>query len=261
MPHEVVRHRTVVHPEFGGNGQQCVGEAVEQLLHACHDKDLKFAEKRLDDSFVRIMEAIRNGLTGAPLKEFATDQTLPLKKMCGCVMRSTLYCTHCKRCRRIFNSVTQIIFTIPNTLGIHTVQSALDRHFEWEPMIVSETVVDQCDADDDGCGLIGVRMKKLDLVAWPDVLILNIKRGLSVHRKDYRRLEFPYVLKLTQAPDIVYELWSVVVHVGDRPNRGHYIAYCRFGAEWFQFDDGSVKPAALSQVFYAQATLLLYVKS
>ena len=80
-----------------------------------------------------------------------------------------------------------------------------------------------------------------------------VRRRLSAHVKDYRRLVFPDVLQ--RGPH--YNLMAVVVHEGDRPYSGHYYAYCRVGADWFKYNDSIVQQVAPREVLFVEATLLV----
>ena len=81
-----------------------------------------------------------------------------------------------------------------------------------------------------------------------------VRRRLSAHVKDYRRLAFPDILQ--RGPH--YNLMAVVVHEGDRPYSGHYYAYCRVGADWFKYNDSIVQQVAPREVLFAETILLIY---
>lgn len=58
----------------------------------------------------------------------------------------------------------------------------------------------------------------------------------------------------------LYELKSMVIHVGDRIENGHYISYVERDREWYCVDDLKVRKSAISDVLKQPAYLLFYEK-
>ena len=49
-------------------------------------------------------------------------------------------------------------------------------------------------------------------------------------------------------PEKLYDLVSVVVHIGSGPNHGHYISYVKSRGRWLQYDDEYVELVDEEQV-------------
>jgi ubiquitin carboxyl-terminal hydrolase 12/46 len=103
----------------------------------------------------------------------------------------------------------------------------------------------------DTCGSLQEAQKCMRLKSLPNVLVLHLKRfkfieQAGVFRKVNYRVAFPKELRLPNASDKAqnaerrYRLSAVVVHMGSRPNQGHYLAVIHSHDLWLLFDDEKV---------------------
>ena len=263
----MVQHRVLLAKAFAGARHHDVGEAMALLVQSCRAVEVVNAEAVLGESFIPLMVAMQQDLAPAHVNEYATDASLPALRLFGHILRSTTYCSACKRSRRHHAIETSLCFKIPNLAkggaSLHTLQDAIDHWEEWQPLLDRNrdgSFADTCPLDDQGCGQSGVRWSKMDLMSFPQVLILNVNRGLSTVVKDYRFLEFPPTLHLSQRPDFKYDLRSVVEHHGERPSGGHYTALSLFAGCWYRVNDEDVKEVATTEVMHTAATLLVYTR-
>lgn len=65
----------------------------------------------------------------------------------------------------------------------------------------------------------------------------------------------PHTLKTRST----YHLQSVIAHIGDSIDQGHYVAYSKYENQWFQFDDHKVYLASKSEVLNVEAYMMFYV--
>lgn len=131
---------------------------------------------------------------------------------------------------------------------------------------------------DSCCGLQEAE-KRMKIKILPPVLALHLKRfkyqeSLGKYIKLSYRVAFPLELRLFNtvddaepSADRLYELFAVVVHIGNGPHHGHYITIVKSRAQWYVFDDESVdtireadipkyfgeNPAGAAYVLYYQA--------
>ncbi|KZT22663.1 cysteine proteinase [Neolentinus lepideus HHB14362 ss-1] len=104
---------------------------------------------------------------------------------------------------------------------------------------------------DSCCGLQEAE-KRMKIKILPPILALHLKRfkyqeSLGKHIKLSYRVAFPFELRLFNtvddaepSADRLYELFAVVVHIGNGPHHGHYITIVKSRAKWYVFDDESV---------------------
>lgn len=118
-------------------------------------------------------------------------------------------------------------------------------------------------------------MKKLDIWAIPDVLIIRLNRveltqrhGCMFKQKNERLISFPvHGLDLTEfvkgpiplnAPPI-YDLYAMTDHSGSAYS-GHNLAYCKNykNQHWYVFDDIKVSYCEVEEVVQSNAYILFY---
>jgi ubiquitin C-terminal hydrolase len=97
--------------------------------------------------------------------------------------------------------------------------------------------------------------EKLEFMAVPPVLTLQLGRFDGAKNKLTKAVTFPEMLDLAPfmftKETALYELRSVILHLGSDSESGHYVAYCRTGQShdsWVLFDDCYVAPATLEEV-------------
>ena len=105
------------------------------------------------------------------------------------------------------------------------------------------------------------------LVKLPKVLIFHIKRFDSSFRKIEKMTTFGASLDMAQFcmpdadPEIrgntQYELFAITVHHGTLSG-GHYVAFARRGAHWYNFNDEYFQRSSETQALKQQAYLLFY---
>ena len=231
---------------------------MDRLLSVCHSADVHHAERFLGEAFLEFELGVRQEFSVSQMQEYVTDLSLQMKKFFGLVLCSTCYCSKCGIVRRSYNLETALRLSTPEDTGAEpTLEASIDSFTSWHHLRNRGSdglFEDSCPLDDRGCGHGGARLRKDDVAVWPEVLTVFVRRRLSAHVKDYRRLAFPDLLQ--RGPH--YNLMAVVVHEGKRPYSGHYYAYCRIGADWFKYNDSIVQQVAPREVLRAEATLLIY---
>ncbi|KAF8559891.1 cysteine proteinase [Imleria badia] len=93
--------------------------------------------------------------------------------------------------------------------------------------------------------------RRMKIKRLPNVLALHLKRfkyqeDVQKYIKLTYRVAFPLELRLFNTvddipnPDRLYELFAIVVHIGNGPNHGHYISIIKTMGTWLVFDDDTV---------------------
>ncbi|KAI3621810.1 hypothetical protein WG66_015992 [Moniliophthora roreri] len=99
-----------------------------------------------------------------------------------------------------------------------------------------------------------MKIKKL-----PNILALHLKRfkyqeDLRKYIKLAYRVAFPFQLRLfntvddSEDADRLYNLFAIVVHIGNGPHHGHYISIIKTMGTWLVFDDDTVSTIAESEI-------------
>lgn len=103
----------------------------------------------------------------------------------------------------------------------------------------------------DGCCDLQEAEKRMKIKRLPNVLALHLKRfkyqeDVQKYIKLAYRVAFPFELRLfntiddAENPDRLYELFAIVVHIGNGPNHGHYVSIIKTMGTWLVFDDETV---------------------
>lgn len=111
----------------------------------------------------------------------------------------------------------------------------------------------------DGCCDLQEAEKRMKIKRLPNVLALHLKRfkyqeDVQKYIKLAYRVAFPFELRLfntvddAENPDRLYELFAIVVHIGNGPNHGHYVSIIKTLGSWLVFDDETVESIKESDI-------------
>lgn len=111
----------------------------------------------------------------------------------------------------------------------------------------------------DGCCDLQEAEKRMKIKRLPNVLALHLKRfkyqeDVQKYIKLAYRVAFPFELRLfntiddAENPDRLYELFAIVVHIGNGPNHGHYVSIIKTMGTWLVFDDETVESIKESDI-------------
>mmetsp|Transcript_1105 Transcript_1105/g.2404 ORF Transcript_1105/g.2404 Transcript_1105/m.2404 type:complete len:354 (-) Transcript_1105:746-1807(-) len=139
----------------------------------------------------------------------------------------------------------------------------IDQNCSLTSCLRNFSAMEMLDKDDkffcDHCCCLQEAQKRMLIKQAPACLILHLKRFKYIEtqgrmRKLMYRVVFPLELKLSNTTadamgaDVVYSLFSVVVHVGSGPHHGHYVSLIKSHGNWLYFDDDNVESITESQV-------------
>ncbi|KAF7189358.1 putative ubiquitin carboxyl-terminal hydrolase creB [Pseudocercospora fuligena] len=140
-------------------------------------------------------------------------------------------------------------------LDSHTSVTSCLRKFSEEEMLCERNKF-HCD----NCGGLQEAEKRMKIKRLPRILALHLKRfkyteDLQRLQKLFHRVVYPFYLRLfnttddAEDPDRLYELYSVVVHIGGGPYHGHYVSIVKTQDKgWLLFDDELVEPVSKDYV-------------
>ncbi|KAI0077439.1 cysteine proteinase [Panus rudis PR-1116 ss-1] len=104
----------------------------------------------------------------------------------------------------------------------------------------------------DSCCDLQEAEKRMKIKKLPNILALHLKRfkyqeDTGRYIKLAYRVAFPFQLRLfntvddAENPDRLYELFAIVVHIGNGPHHGHYVSIIKARGQWYLFDDDTVE--------------------
>ncbi|OBZ66035.1 Ubiquitin carboxyl-terminal hydrolase 4 [Grifola frondosa] len=111
----------------------------------------------------------------------------------------------------------------------------------------------------DSCCDLQEAEKRMKIKKLPNVLALHLKRfkyqeDVGKYIKLAYRVAFPLELRLfntvddAEDPDRLYELFAIVVHIGNGPHHGHYVTIIKARGAWMLFDDDTVDTIKESEI-------------
>ncbi|KIP05525.1 hypothetical protein PHLGIDRAFT_128834 [Phlebiopsis gigantea 11061_1 CR5-6] len=111
----------------------------------------------------------------------------------------------------------------------------------------------------DSCCDLQEAEKRMKIKKLPNILALHLKRfkyqeDVGKYIKLAYRVAFPLELRLfntvddAQNPDRLYELFAIVVHIGNGPHHGHYVSVIKARGAWYLFDDDTVETVKESDI-------------
>ena len=168
-----------------------------------------------------------------------THLTTKARDLFGGVMTNEMRCLYCESVTRRNEQFFDFsLDTFPNTSVYHCLKVFCGNE------VLGGTNKFYCDT----CGSHDEAMKRRKVQKAPKILILHLKRfkfneelqenTKLLHRVLYSRyLRLPVTTDDCPTPDKLYELTSIIVHLGGGPYQGHYVALCRTKEGWLLYDD------------------------
>ncbi|WWC95762.1 hypothetical protein V866_002628 [Kwoniella sp. B9012] len=155
--------------------------------------------------------------------------------------------TRCLSCETT-SSRDELFLDLSIDIEQHTSVTHCLRQFSASEMLCQKNKF-YCDSC---CGLQEAE-KRMKIKKLPNILALHLKRfkyqeTTGRYAKLFYRVPFPTQLRLPNTtddmenPDRLYELFSVVVHIGNGPHHGHYVTLVRSKGRWIMCDDENVEP-------------------
>ena len=200
-------------------------------------------------------ETAAASLVARPLTAAEIHGSSPFWMICGAVCRTTEICAACEHTSEAkVEHLHSVAMAIPAETS--TIEEIFLRHWGLEPLD------DLCPRAT--CRAQSRRSKRTELIKWPQVLVVTLKRWrvLSMNpdriQKDPTHVgfELAWSAEHDRPP---YLLRSLIVHDGEAGG-GHYTAYVRGQSNvWYFCDDWcSPRQVAVAEVLGAQAYLLFY---
>ncbi|KAF7683678.1 Ubiquitin carboxyl-terminal hydrolase 16 [Astathelohania contejeani] len=141
-------------------------------------------------------------------------------------------------------------FTILTIRIFNSIQDCISEYLKEE--VLRDSNVWKCDK----CGSMGGSSKKIDLLEYPNVLVIHLARFIDNRNKDTREVKIGDILKIE---NVQYRLSGMVYHSGTL-KYGHYISESNRNGLWYHFDDTTVYKIDSESLKRKDAYVLFYTK-
>ncbi|XP_077292771.1 uncharacterized protein LOC143915827 [Arctopsyche grandis] len=185
-----------------------------------------------------------------------SKETTPLNQILGGYLRSVVRCLACGRVSTTFQHFQDLLV---DARKASTIDEALETFFSRERL---EDLGYKCEF----CNKKVSATKQFFIERAPMVLCIALKRFSITGGKLTKHVQFRQRLSLNKfmhnqnsSQQLGYRLVSVVTHLGQSQNCGHYTAvgYGPSGA-FYQFDDSCVREISISSVLNTNAYIMFY---
>lgn len=227
-PEDVLRTVRKHHMMFAGQGQQDAHEFLGFFLN------------QLDEEVARLDNQLRE--TGDEVTDIKDRKTFVQQLFHGDLVNETR-CLNCETTSRREESFLDLSIDIEQ----HSSLTACLRQFSHSEMLCSTNKF-YCETC---CSLVEAE-RRMRIKSLPNILGLHLKRfrqdEMGRLHKLFYRVTFPLQLRVpcttedTDDGERLYELFAVVVHIGNGPSHGHYVTVVRSGNQWVMCDDENVEP-------------------
>ncbi|TXT12828.1 hypothetical protein VHUM_01229 [Vanrija humicola] len=229
-PEDVLRTVRNKHSMFGGQTQQDAHEFLGFILN------------QLDEEVQQIDAALKvKGEEVTDIKEMGKSF---IHSLFHGVLVNETRCLNCETTSTREESFLDLSIDIEQ----HSSLTACLRQFSHSEMLCSTNKF-YCETC---CGLVEAE-RRMRIKSLPNILGLHLKRfrqdDMGRLHKLFYRVTFPLQLRVpcttedTDDGERLYELFSVVVHIGNGPTHGHYVTAVRSeNNKWVMCDDENIEP-------------------
>ncbi|KAL1406552.1 hypothetical protein Q8F55_008258 [Vanrija albida] len=229
-PEDVLRTVRNKHSMFGGQTQQDAHEFLGFILN------------QLDEEVQQIDAALKvKGEEVTNIKEMGKSF---IHSLFHGVLVNETRCLNCETTSTREESFLDLSIDIEQ----HSSLTACLRQFSHSEMLCSTNKF-YCETC---CGLVEAE-RRMRIKSLPNILGLHLKRfrqdDMGRLHKLFYRVTFPLQLRVpcttedTDDGERLYELFSVVVHIGNGPTHGHYVTAVRSeNNKWVMCDDENIEP-------------------
>ncbi|KAL0951876.1 hypothetical protein HGRIS_008536 [Hohenbuehelia grisea] len=217
-------------------------EEVEEERRALKEDDLSNSIATLSPTIVTTTTNSNSGT--------ATQDATLVHKLFEGILTSETRCLTCETLSSRDESFLDLSIDIEQNSSV----TACLRQFSASEMLCQKNKF-FCDS----CCDLQEAEKRMKIKKLPNVLALHLKRfkyqeDLRKYVKLAYRVAFPVELRLFNTvddaddADRLYELFAIVVHIGNGPHHGHYVSIIKTLGSWLVFDDVNVYPIAESDI-------------
>ncbi|KAK9502828.1 hypothetical protein O3M35_011527 [Rhynocoris fuscipes] len=188
-----------------------------------------------------------------------SKETTPLNQIFGGYMRTEVTCLDCGYVSTTFQHFQDLLLDIRQA---NSVEEALESYFSRERLGDGDQAY-KCSQ----CKRKANATKKFSIERPPKALCIQLKRFNAMGGKNNKHISVKQTLDMTKyihpshppGCPLKYKLVSMVSHLGQSANCGHYTAIGQSAAgSYYHFDDSVVRPVPLQNVLNTNAYIIMY---
>uniref|UniRef100_A0A023F002 Ubiquitin carboxyl-terminal hydrolase n=3 Tax=Triatoma infestans TaxID=30076 RepID=A0A023F002_TRIIF len=229
-------------------------DICKHLVHG-HQEDAHEFLRYLIEGMERSYLSIFNGMR----LDSYSKETTPLNQIFGGYMRTEVSCLECGYVSTTFQHFQDLLLDIRQA---NSVEEALETYFSRERLGDGDQAY-KCGQ----CKRRAAATKKFSVERPPNALCIQLKRFNAMGGKNNKHISVKQVLDMTRyihqsrppGGSLKYKLVSMVSHLGQSANCGHYTAIGQSAAgAYYHFDDSIVRPVPLQSVLNTNAYIIMY---
>lgn len=215
------------------------------FIHKLKEKNYLFRQNNMHHDAHEFFNYLINEIIECLNKEIGVENNWCNELFQGMITNET----KCLSCETV---TSKHEFFLDLSVDIPPGESAYSLSFSLNNFSKLEILTNQNKFHCNTCSSLQEAVKTIKLKKLPEILVINFKRfkydetvGKMV--KLFDSISYPFNLRLFNTTDdekdfCLYELYSLVIHIGGGPMHGHYVSLCKVKAGlWLLFDDETVE--------------------
>ena len=276
-PHNFKNVLSELNPLFAGIAANDSKDLISFLLERFHQETNIIDTKNINDNMISNADQLNENKM---FNIFSTDMMAryrsPISDLYYGILETKTQCTNCQRIKYNFQVYSFLEFPLEqiniyftnqgrrqNSNGQGNPDIDLYECFEHYESLLQMTgdnkiYCSECNSSFDA-------FYQTLLYTTPNYLILNLNRGKNAVYEC--KVNFPNILNLynyvVNKTNTVYQLQSVISHIGPSSMSGHFIAYCRHpkNNEWYKYNDSIVTKCTTQKEYLNGMPYILFYKT
>ena len=276
-PHNFKNVLSELNPLFAGIAANDSKDLISFLLERFHQETNIIDTKNINDNMISNADQLNENKM---FNIFSTDMMARYKSIISDlfygILETKTQCTNCKRIKYNFQVYSFLEFPLEQ-INIYFTNQGRRQNFNgqgnpdidlYECFEHYESLLQMTGDNKIYCSECNSSFDALYttlLYTTPNYLILNLNRGKNAVYEC--KVNFPNILNLynyvVNKTNTVYQLQSVISHIGPSSMSGHFIAYCRHpkNNEWYKYNDSIVTKCTTQKEYLNGMPYILFYKT
>jgi len=267
-----------MNPMFAGIAANDSKDLINFLIETFHSELNEIDEKNLNNNMISSADQLdENKMLNIFLTDMKARYNSPISTLFYGVLETKSQCTNCKRIKYNFQIYSFLEFPLEqvnmyclrnnrrqNYNGQGNPDIDLYECFDHYQALLTMNGDNQIYCNE--CGKLFDAFYGTYLYTMPNYLIINLNRGKNAVYQC--NVKFPEILNLynyvkLNSKNCVFQLQSVICHIGPSSMGGHFIAYCRHYKDnnWYKYNDSTVTKCTSHNEYLNGMPYILFYKA